>query len=71
MRRRIADLALDHTLQRSGTERRVVSVVGQLRQRGVGDVERQAALGHPLAQMRQLDRDDPREVVLGRATGSG
>ena len=54
----VADLALDDPLQRPGAEGGVVALVGQRMLGGLGDLERDAPLGQPLAQAVQLDVDD-------------
>src|SRR3954471_14549546 len=51
----VADLPLDHPLERAGPERRVVPLTGDERRRVGRDLERDAPSRQPLTQVSQLD----------------
>src|SRR5262245_38108829 len=54
----IADLALDHALERTRAERGIETVFRELRRRCRRDHQRDASRGQALAQMLDLDRHD-------------
>ena len=58
VREAIADLALDHALQRTRAERGIEALLGDLVRRGRGDDECDASRRQPVAQAVDLDRHD-------------
>src|SRR5215218_1247844 len=60
-RERVLDHPLKRTLERPRTVLRVPARLGHELLRGVGELERDAALGEPLAQASELELDDAGE----------
>ena len=63
-RERVLDEPLDRALQRPRPERGIPALLGEELLRLVGDLELDAPLGKPLAQARELQLDDVRELLL-------
>ena len=65
-RRVVADDLLNHPLERSGTEDRVVTLVREVRERLGGHVQGDPTRRESLPQLGHLDLDDAREIGLGQ-----